>query len=87
MGTIDTIIERDQPISFGRHSYATLDQVSLRQWMVLAVAIVLAKLEKRRTRVHLSRLDDHQLRDIGVSRAQADFEICKSLIFYERNKH
>lgn len=85
MGTIDTIIGRNQPITFGIHSYDALDQVSLRVWMAVAVAIMFAKLEKRRTRIQLSQLDERQLRDIGVSRQQADREICKSLVLYERN--
>lgn len=84
MGTIDTILSRGSSISFGTHRFVALDQVSLRFWLTVAVAIMAAKLEKRRTRIHLAELDEAQLRDIGITRAEAETEIRKSLIFTDR---
>lgn len=84
MGTINTMFGHNQSISFGAYRYTALDQVSLRVWMTVALAIVAAKMEKRRTRIHLSQLDDQQLRDIGITRRQAEAEIRKSLISLDR---
>ncbi len=44
--------------------------VAFQSWQTLA-----GKLEARRTRAHLSRLDDHMLKDIGLSRGSIESAI------------
>ncbi|QBK32357.1 DUF1127 domain-containing protein [Roseitalea porphyridii] len=48
--------------------------------------MIVAKYEKRRTRIHLSKLGVEELRDIGLTPDQADSEIRKSLPFFERSR-
>ncbi|MEM8541743.1 MAG: DUF1127 domain-containing protein [Pseudomonadota bacterium] len=86
MGTIDTIRFQDQSIRIGANTFKGMESVPYRVWFQVMVAMVVAKLEKRRTRVHLSKLDAHALRDIGLTEAQADLEIRRSLPLYERNR-
>jgi len=45
-----------------------------RSWTMAAIAIVALWLERGRSRRVLATLDDHQLRDIGISRADAQLE-------------
>lgn len=85
MGTIDTIRFQDQSIRIGANTFNGMESVPFRVWFQVMVAMVVAKLEKRRTRVHLSKLDSKALRDIGLTEAQADAEIRRSLPLYERN--
>ena len=84
MGTIDTIPFRFRPFTIAGVRYDTASAVPFRVWMAVLVAMVAAKLEKRRTRIHLSRLTADELKDIGVGLDQADAEIRKSLPFFER---
>jgi len=48
-----------------------------RTWMVAAVSTVALWLERGCSRRVLATLDDHQLRDIGVTRAEAQLESAK----------
>ncbi len=48
-----------------------------RAWVLAAISIVALWLERGRSRRVLATLDDHQLRDIGVSRADALLESAK----------
>lgn len=86
MGTIDTIRFQDQSITIGTMNFEAMDRVPFRVWAKVVVAMVLAKLEKRRTRKHLSELDADQLRDIGLTLDQADNEVRRSLPFYWRER-
>ena len=86
MGTIDTIRFQDQSIRIGANTFKGMDSVPYRVWFQVMVAMVAAKLEKRRTRIHLSKLNAQALRDIGLTEAQADLEIRRSLPLYERNR-
>jgi uncharacterized protein YjiS (DUF1127 family) len=52
-----------------------------RAWTVALVSIVLRWLERSRSRRALAALNDHALRDIGITRAEAGFESTKP--FYE----
>lgn len=40
------------------------------------------RIERRRTRRHLSQLDDRELRDIGLSRQDVDREMARSFRFH-----
>jgi uncharacterized protein YjiS (DUF1127 family) len=63
--------------SNGAHSaVATSRRIS--RWGRVAMAAIAIYLEKHRSRRALSELADHQLLDIGVTRAQADTEVSKS---------
>ncbi len=84
MGTIDTIRFSDQSIRIGQDNLYGMDNLPFRVWFKVIVAMVIVKLQKRRTRVHLSRLDEMALRDIGLTKEQADREIRRSLPLYER---
>lgn len=86
MGTIDTIRFQDQSVRIGANTFNGMESVPYRVWFQVMVAMVAAKLEKRRTRVHLSKLDAIALRDIGLTQAQADSEIRRSLPLFERNR-
>ena len=86
MGTIDTIRFQDQSIRIGSNTFNGMETVPYRVWFQVIVAMFVAKLEKRRTRVHLSKLDEYALRDIGLTEDQADAEIRRSLPLYERNR-
>ena len=86
MGTIHTIRFQDQSVRIGTHTFNGMESVPYRVWFQVMVAMAVAKLEKRRTRVHLSKLDANSLQDIGLSQAQADAEIRRSLPLYERNR-
>lgn len=86
MGTIDTIRFQDQSVRIGTNTFNGMESVPYRVWFQVMVAMVVAKIEKRRTRVHLSKLDACALRDIGLTQAQADAEIRRSLPLYERNR-
>jgi uncharacterized protein YjiS (DUF1127 family) len=48
-----------------------------RIWLVAVISTVVLWLERGRSRRVLATLDDHQLRDIGVTRAQARLESAK----------
>jgi len=48
-----------------------------RIWTIAAVSTVILWLERGRSRRVLATLDDHQLRDIGVTRAEARLESAK----------
>ncbi len=48
-----------------------------RAWTMAAISIVALWLERGRSRRVLATLDDHQLRDIGVSRDDARLESAK----------
>ena len=49
--------------------------IAFRPWQMLA-----NQMAERRTRVQLSRLDDHMLKDIGLSRGSIDSAIRKGHI-------
>ena len=48
------------------------------RWGQAQIAAIALLLDKRRSRKALLELADHQLLDIGVTRAQADAEVAKS---------
>jgi uncharacterized protein YjiS (DUF1127 family) len=48
-----------------------------RVWIIAIISIVVLWLERGRSRRALATLDDHQLRDIGVTRAEARLESAK----------
>ena len=86
MGTIDAISKRfGSAIVAGRHGNSA-DQVPFSAWMRLLLAMIVTRLERRRSRVHLSRLSADELRDIGVTVDQADYEIRKSLPGFVRHR-
>ena len=63
--------------SNGAHS-AIATSRRIAPWGRVSIAAIALYLEKRRSRQVLSELADHQLLDIGVTRAQADDEVSKS---------
>lgn len=81
MGTISTMSSRSSlrhmPISIGADVFAEIPDLPFRLWVKLTVAMVTGKLQKRRSRLHLRNLSDQQLRDIGVTRHQANAEANK----------
>ena len=48
-----------------------------RIWRVAVIATLVAWMERGRSRRVLATLDDHQLHDIGVTRAEAQLESAK----------
>lgn len=86
MGTIDTIPFRARSITVAGIVYKSAQAVPFRVWVRVLVAMVAAKLDKRRTRIQLSKLTEAELRDIGISAVDADREIRRSLPFYERHR-
>lgn len=86
MGTIDTIPLRSQPITVAGIVYKSAYAVPFRVWVRVLGAMIVAKLDRRRTRIQLSKLTESELRDIGISAAEADREIRRSLPFYERHR-
>lgn len=58
--------------------YFAADAVPFRVWFGVLVSMIVLKLKKRRSRRHLASLDDHQLRDIGLTRDEAMREVRKS---------
>ena len=78
MGTISTMSSqsslRHMPISIGADVFAEVHDLPFRLWVKLTVAMVVGKLQKRRSRLHLRNLSDQQLHDIGVTRHQANQE-------------
>ena len=70
--------------SFTRIDRTALEGLSARTTLpalsLIAVRLAWAYVlwtQRRKTRVHLSRLDDHMLRDIGLSPREADIEMRK----------
>ncbi|MCI5075434.1 DUF1127 domain-containing protein [Oricola sp.] len=57
--------------------------VPLQVWLKAFKAALRVRMVKRRTRMHLRDLTDDQLRDIGVTRAQARFEAEKPFWWYQ----
>ncbi|WP_424992330.1 DUF1127 domain-containing protein [Oceaniradius stylonematis] len=86
MGTIDTIPLRARPITIAGIVYKSANSVPFRVWARVLVAMIVAKLDRRRTRIQLSKLTESELRDIGITPAEADREIRRSLLFYERHR-
>lgn len=85
MGTMSTIPFRFRSFMIAGVRYDTAGTVPFRVWARVLLAMILAKLEKRRTRIHLSRLGVEELRDIGLTPDQADAEVRRSLPFFERH--
>ncbi|WP_018687746.1 MULTISPECIES: DUF1127 domain-containing protein [Ahrensia] len=85
MGTIDTMRFQDQSVRIGTQNFDAMDMVPFRTWGKVAVAMSVAKLQKRRTRYNLMKLDHHSLHDIGISVEDADIEIRKSFPMYVRS--
>ncbi|QKV18041.1 DUF1127 domain-containing protein [Oricola thermophila] len=77
MVSIDAIVPHNGPVRIGYRTYAGIGAVPLRDWLGVFVAIIRARMTKRRTRLHLRELTDDQLRDIGLTREQARFEANK----------
>ena len=75
MGAIDTILLNDMSFRMGAKSYTGAENLPFRVWATVAFAMVAVRLQKRRTRKHLMHLNSDQLRDIGLSRAEAEREI------------
>ncbi|WP_349364822.1 MAG: DUF1127 domain-containing protein [Roseitalea porphyridii] len=86
MGTIGTIPFRFRPFTIAGVRYDTASAVPFLVWGRVLVAMIVAKFEKRRTRIHLSKLGVEELRDVGLTPDQADSEIRKSLPFFERSR-
>lgn len=84
MVSIDTIVPHSGPVRIGYRTFAGIGAVPLRVWLKVFVAILRARLEKQRTRMHLRELTDDQLRDIGITREQALFEADKPFWYYRR---
>ena len=62
MGTISAIPFRYRRFKIAGVCYDTAGSVPLRVWMMVLVAMAVAKLEKRRTRIQLSELSADQLK-------------------------
>lgn len=71
MVSIDTILPRNGPVRIGNRTFSGASAIPLNFWLRMLVAMVEARMEKRRTALRLSELSDDQLRDIGLSRSQA----------------
>lgn len=82
MVSIDTIVPQNGPVRIGYRTFAGIGAVPLRVWLKVFVAIIRARMVKQRTRMHLRELTDDQLRDIGITRAQARFEADKPFWWY-----
>ncbi|HUL07864.1 MAG TPA: DUF1127 domain-containing protein [Candidatus Acidoferrum sp.] len=68
------------PISFNRYRVLTWPPTRADRWranLIAAMAALVLWRERGRGRRVLAGLDDHELRDIGVTRAQAQLESAK----------
>lgn len=76
-----TTIERNSTVRFAPPASTARAGTSGLSTMLLAVTAALGrledKLEKRRSRLSLEDLTDSQLKDIGISRADAYREACR----------
>jgi uncharacterized protein YjiS (DUF1127 family) len=59
------------PVGIGQHRYRVASRASKRPWLEHALDLLAAWSERVRQRRELLRFDDHMLRDIGLSRADA----------------
>ena len=84
MVSIDTIVPHNGPVRIGYRTYAGINAVPLTDLAKVFVAIMRARLAKQRSRRHLSELTDDQLRDIGVTRAEARYEADKPIWYYRK---
>lgn len=84
MGTIDTMRIQDQSLQIGHDQYTDMESVPFRVWITVLKTMIIAKAEKRRTRRGLGNLTARELRDIGITEADADHEIRKSFPLYVR---
>lgn len=83
MASIDTMFHHDGPVRIGGRTFAGVGAVPLQVWLKAFKAALRVRMVKRRTRMHLRDLTDDQLRDIGVTRAQARFEAEKPFWWYQ----
>lgn len=81
MVSIDTI-RPDGPVRIGDRTHAGSSTVPANTWLKAFVTAFRARMQKHRTRKQLHHLTDDQLRDIGISRAQARFEADKPFWWY-----
>ena len=77
--------ERRLKMAFAENTRRRSTYWRYREVIGRAIGACHTALEKRRTRRQLSLLDEHGLRDIGVSRQDADREIRKSFAFFLRS--
>ena len=84
MVSIDTIVPHNGPVRIGYRTYAGIGAVPLQEWFKVLVAIMRARRVKQRSRRHLRDLTDDQLRDIGVTRSQAQWEADKPSWWYRK---
>ena len=84
MVSIDTIVPHNGPVRIGYRTYAGIGAVPLQEWFKVLVAIMRARRAKQRSRRHLRDLTDDQLRDIGVTRSQAQWEADKPSWWYRK---
>ncbi len=81
MGTIDTINSADGVSTVEYTQISEAGWGGIRKVVARANATVECWLYRRKSRIALSRLSDRELADIGISRAQADFEAARP--FYD----
>lgn len=84
MASIDAMFHLDGPVRIGDRTFAGVGNVPMRVWLQAFVAGLRERMRKHKTRRHLRELTDDQLRDIGVTRAQASFEAEKPFWWYKR---
>ena len=84
MVSIDTIVPHNGPVRIGYRTYAGIGAVPLPEWFKVLVAIMRARYTKQRTRRHLHDLTDDQLRDIGITRSQAQWEADRPSWWYRK---
>lgn len=84
MSAIGTIPASYQHIQIGDRIFNGVHTIPFHVWTAVVVAMVIAKMQKRRTRRQLGQLTAEQLRDVGITRAEADREVRKSFPGYQR---
>jgi uncharacterized protein YjiS (DUF1127 family) len=70
-------LELQSPLTRPRNSFALRAAAALLTWLFLGFELLAAWQERARQRRHLQALDDRLLRDIGLSRADVEFESSK----------
>jgi len=77
IGTIQSLsfAGRRLPTQITIFDDAELSAMPVRVWFGILMRMIVLKMGKRRTRRHLGELTDDQLRDVGLTRAQAITEV------------
>lgn len=84
MMTIDTFIPGSGPVRIGDRTFTGIGAVPLGVWAKVFVAIMRARLAKRRVRRHVRTLSEDQLNDIGLTRDLPRYDAVRPIWWYRK---